>query len=95
MNNTITELRESISHYALAHSINEIPVDYYETMLDAWNNINTQGYDWDSDNAAAALLYAAVIDGIIHDSQITTQGYNALNWAEQYLQQLDKLQAAA
>ena len=33
MNNTITELRDAITVYALDHSIDEIPLEYYETML--------------------------------------------------------------
>lgn len=51
--------------------------------------MNTQGYDWDSHNAAAALLYASVIDGIIYESQMTPQGYRAMNWAEYFLLKLD------
>jgi len=95
MSNNVTELREAIASYALEHSLNEIPLDYYETIAVTWSSMNSEGYRWGSKNAAAVLLYAAVIDGFVHDKQITSQGRNAINWAEQFLQELDKTQAVA
>ncbi len=92
MRHNITELRDAIAGYVLEYSINEIPLHYYETINTTWGIMNTEGYDWDRYNAAAALLYAAVIDGFVHDGQITSQGYNAIAWAEQFLQGHDKTQ---
>jgi len=95
MSNNVIELREAIASYVLEYSLNEIPLDYYEAIADTWRSMNSEGYSWDSKNAAAVLLYAAVIDGFVHDKQITSQGRNAINWAEQFLQKLDKNQAVA
>ena len=89
MSNTITELRNALTDYTLEHGANEIPYDYYETIVETWKNMNAQGYNWDRNNAAAALLYASIIDGIVQDNQITTQGYNAINWAEHFLDKID------
>lgn len=82
MSKELKELREAVSIYALEHSINEIPQHYYEKIVKLWQDVNLNGHDWDKSKAAAALLYAAVVDGIIHQSQMTPQGYRAINWAE-------------
>jgi hypothetical protein len=92
MSSEQSELRVAIANYALEHSINEIPNVYFEKMAKTWHEMNQKGHDWDKYKAAAALLYAAVVDGVIHQSQMTPQGYKALNWAEQYQK---KLKAAA
>ena len=94
MSNELTDLHNTIANYALEHSINEIPQRYYEKMVKTWVDMNLNGHDWDKSKAAAALLYAAVIDGFIHQSQITPQGYRALDWAERYLDKIDATAAA-
>lgn len=33
----------------------------------------------------------AAIGGIVHHSQMTPQGYRALNWAERFLQKIDAM----
>lgn len=88
MSNELTELRSAIAIYALEHSIDGIPHVYFEKMVKTWREMNAKGHDWDKSKAAAALLYTAVVDGIVHRSQMTPQGYRALNWAEQYLQKV-------
>lgn len=88
MSNELTDLHNTIANYALEHSINEIPLHYYEKMATTWKDMNLNGHEWDKYKAAAALLYTAVVDGIVHQSQMTPQGYRALNWAEQYLNRI-------
>ena len=95
MSNELTDLHDTIANYALEHSIKEIPQGYYEKMAKTWKDMKLNGHDWDKSKAAAALLYAAVVDGIIHQSQITPQGYRALDWAERYLEKIDAAVAAS
>ncbi|VAW55019.1 hypothetical protein MNBD_GAMMA06-1390 [hydrothermal vent metagenome] len=84
MSKELRELHEAIKSYALEHSINEIPQLYYKKIVYTWHDMNKNGHDWDKFKAAAALLYVAVTDGTVHLSQITPQGYKALNWAENF-----------
>ena len=89
MSTELRTLHEAISYYALEHSIKEIPQHYYDKMLTTWHRMNLDGHDWDQSKAAAALLYAAVVDGIVHQSQMTPQGYKAMAWAERFLKKID------
>ncbi len=93
MNTKLTELQNAVANYALEHSIAEIPHNYYEKMANTWHDLNTKGHELDKYQAAATLLYAAVIDGLVHQSQMTPQGYKAIKWAEGYLRKLDTLPA--
>lgn len=56
--------------------------------------MNLDDHDWDQSKAAAALLYVAVVDGIVHQSQMTPQGYRAMSWAEHFLERLEAAAAA-
>ncbi len=89
MSSELSELRDAIAKLALEHSIDEIPQLYFEKMVQTWQEMNSKGYGWELSNAAAALLHSAVVDGIVHMSQMTPQGYRALNWAETYMKKLD------
>ena len=91
MSKELRELHHAISGYALEHSVKQIPHTYYDKMVETWSDMNLNGHDWDHTKAAAALLYAVVIDGIVHQSQMTPRGYRAMNWAESYLQKLDAM----
>jgi len=94
MSRELTELRDAIAKLALEHSIDEIPQRYFEKMVQTWREMNSKGYGWELSNAAAALLHTAVVDGIVHMSQMTPQGYRALSWAEDYMKKLDGRAAA-
>jgi len=95
MSREIRLLHESIANYALEHSINEIPQHYFEKSAVTWQDMNNQGYNWDQSKAAAALLHASVTDGIVHQSQMTPQGYRAMDWAERFLQKVEMTAATA
>jgi len=84
MSKMLRELHNAIAGYALEHSVNDIPQRYFERIEKTWQDMNLNGHDWDKSKAAAALLYTAVIDGIVHQSQMTPQGYRALDWAESF-----------
>jgi len=73
----------------LVHFANEIPTPSYEEMLITWHNMNNEGYNWNQDHAAAALLFTAVINGTVHISQLTPKGYKAIDWAESFMKSLD------
>ena len=85
MSSELTDLHDAIAHLALEHSVKQIPQAYFERILETWHGMNAKGHDWDQSNAAAALLHTCVTTGIIHISQLTPQGYRALNWAEQFM----------
>jgi len=89
VNQKSTAIQKVIAIYALVHYGNEIPDSYYQTMITTWRDMNNQGYNWNQDNAAAALLFAAVIDGIVHISQLTPKGYKAIDWAQDFMRSLD------
>ena len=89
MSKQLRELHNTIADYALEHSINEIPQRYFERIEKTWQDMNLNGHDWDKSKAAAALLYTAVVDGIVHQSQMTPQGYRALDWAEDFQKELE------
>lgn len=89
MNKELRELHDVIASYALEHSIAEIPQRYFERIAKTWQDMNQNGHDWDKSKAAAALLHTAVIDGIVHQSQMTPQGYRALDWAENFQKKFD------
>ena len=91
----LAAIEKVIAIYALVHCANEVPSTYYEAMISTWHDMNSQGYNWTQNNAAAALLFAAVIDGIIHISQLTPKGYKAIDWAENFMRNLDALDAKA
>jgi len=93
MSKDLRELHNTIAGYALEHSINEIPQHYFEKIEKTWQDMNLNGHDWDKSKAAATLLHTAVVDGIIHQSQMTPQGYKALNWAENFQKKLDAIPA--
>ncbi|HHJ35239.1 MAG TPA: hypothetical protein ENJ87_05700 [Gammaproteobacteria bacterium] len=82
-----------IAKYALVHCANEIPQSYYETMIKTWHEMNRQGHDWSQSNAAAALLHLAVVEGIIHISQLTPRGYKAIDWAKNFTRNLEAVAA--
>ncbi len=92
MSKELRELHDAIAHYALEHSVGEIPQLYFDRTVKTWNKMNLDDQGWDKTKAAAALLHAAVTSGLIHQSQMTPQGYRALNWAENFYR---KFEAAA
>jgi hypothetical protein len=93
MSKELRELHDAIAGYALEHSVNEIPPRYFERIERTWHDMNQNGHDWDKSKAAAALLYTAVIDGVVHQSQMTPQGYKALNWAKSFQKNFNEMAA--
>jgi hypothetical protein len=89
INQKLSAIQKVITIYALVHFGNEIPDSYYQAMINTWHDMDRQGYKWNQDNAAAALLFVAVIDGIVHISQLTPKGYKAIDWAEDFMRSLD------
>jgi hypothetical protein len=85
MSSELNDLHDAIAQLALEYSIKQIPRAYFEKMIETWHGMNAKGHNWDQSNAAAALLHTCVTAGIIHMSQLTPQGYRALNWAQQFM----------
>ncbi len=88
MSKELKELRDTLADYALDYCINDIPQQYFEKIEKTWQDMKKKGHDWDKSKAAATLLHSAVLDGIVHQSQMTPQGYKALSWAENFHKKL-------
>ena len=85
---SLDHLQSTVRKFALEHSIDEIPRSYYEAIMETWHEMNLLNYNWDHRMAAAALIYAAVVDGFVHPSQMTPEGYRAFDSAEIYMHKL-------
>ena len=90
MSSELSDLHDAIANLALEHSVKQIPRAYFEKMIKTRHGMTSKGHGWDQSNAAAALLHTCITAGIIHISQLTPQGYRALNWAEQFMKGKNK-----
>ncbi len=87
-----SKLRSVVESYAYKHGVDAIPYEYYDRMVDAWNCINDYGREnlkGDRYKVAAAVLFAAHMDGYIHEAQITPKGLQAMKCAGKFLQETD------
>jgi hypothetical protein len=82
------ELHQALAIYTKTDIHEDIPVDYYRRVIKAWFRANNRGLSWDVQQAAAILVYLAFNEGALHPSQLNTDGLNALDWAEKFLQQI-------
>ena len=82
------ELHQALARYTNVDIHEDIPVDYYRRIIKAWLRANNKGLSWDVHQAASILIYLAFNEGILHPSQLNTDGLTALDWAEKFLQQI-------
>jgi len=66
-----------------------VPDDYFEMILYVWRRMNEQETGWDEVKAASVLLCILYRDGMMHQDQISTEGHQAMKWAENYLENTD------
>jgi hypothetical protein len=83
------ELHQALARYTKSDIHEDIPVDYYRRVIKAWFRANNKGLSWDVQQAAVILVYLAFNEGNLHPSQLNTDGLNALDWAEKFLQQVE------
>jgi len=88
MRHKITELQNTLHIFVLAHCIGQIPQQHFENAASHWTEMIQNGHKWDRYKAAALLLDASVKNGYIHESQITPDGYKAIDWAQDTLKNL-------
>jgi len=82
------ELHQALARYTKTDIHEDIPVDYYRRVIKAWFRANNKGLSWDVQQSAAILVYLAFNEGVIHPSQLNTDGLEVLDWAEKFLQQV-------
>ena len=83
------ELEQALSLYTCGNSHEKIPVNYYQRVVKAWFIANNKGLSWDAQQAASILLYLAFSEGVLHPSQLNSDGLKALDTAEKFLQQIN------
>ena len=83
------ELHRALARYTKSDIHEDIAVDYYRRVIKAWFRANNKGLSWDVQQAAAILIYLAFNEDNLHPSQLNTDGLNALDWAEKFLQQVE------
>jgi len=84
------ELHTALLHYTCEDIHDNIPVDYYRRVMKAWFRANNAGLSWDVQQAASILLYLAFNEGQITPSQLNSNGLKVLDWAEKFLEQINK-----
>jgi hypothetical protein len=82
------ELHEALSRYTITDIHEDIPIDYYRRIMKAWFRANNQGLSWDVQQAASILVYLAFDEEAVDLDQLSTDGLNALDWAEKFLLQI-------
>ena len=79
-------LDQALAVYTRNDEREKIPVEYYRKVIKKAIEINNKGKQWDIQQSAAVLLYLAFSDGHLQPSQLTSNGLNALDYAEMLLQ---------
>lgn len=83
------ELHEALARYTKVENHEDIPVDYYRRVIKAWFKANNKGLSWDVQQSAAILVYLAFNEDAIKPSQLNSDGFEALEWAEKFLEQIN------
>lgn len=83
------ELHEALARYTKVENHEDIPVDYYRRVIKAWFKANNKGLSWDVQQSAAILVYLAFNEDAIKPSQLNADGFEALEWAEKFLEQIN------
>jgi len=83
------ELHQALARYTRTDIHEEIPVDFYRRVIKASFRANNKGLNWDINQAASVLIYLAFNEGYIQPNQLTGRGLKTLDWAENFLEQID------
>lgn len=79
------ELDQAITIYTQGSVDEMIPPEYYRQVIKLAILMNNDGKQWDMQQSAAILLYLAFNDGHLQPSQLTSNGLEALDYAEKLL----------
>ena len=82
------ELEQALSLYTCGNSHEQIPITYYQRVVKACITANNKGLCWDSQQTASILLFLAFTEGVLHPSQLNSEGLKALDSAEIFLNQI-------
>lgn len=82
------EIHKALSLYTYEDIHETIPIDYYRRVIKACYRANNSGLNWDVQKAASILLYIAFNEGHLQPKQLNTDGLSTLDWAENFLKQI-------
>jgi len=83
------ELHQALARYTREDIHENIPVDYYRRVIKACFRANNKGLNWDINQAASILVYLAFNEGYIQPNQLNSSGLETLDWAENFLDQIN------
>ena len=83
------ELHQALARYTCDDIHESIPVDFYRRVIKACFLANNKGLNWDVNQAASILIYLAFNEGYIQPSQLNSGGLKTLDWAENFLDQIN------
>ena len=83
------ELDTAVSAYIRGDIHEIIPTEYFRRSMKTAIQMQNDGKHWDIQQSAAVLLYYAFNDEHLHPSQLTSEGLDALTFAEKLLHKHD------
>jgi len=83
------ELHQALALYTCEDIHENIPVDFYRRVIKACFRANNKGLNWDVNQAASILVYLAFNEGFIQPNQLNGSGLKTLDWAENFLEQIN------
>jgi hypothetical protein len=80
------ELIQALRDYTHTDVSNEISDENYRVVIKLAIRKNRMDQQWDLRHICAVLLYIAFNEGQLHPSQLNSKGLEALDWAEQLIE---------
>ena len=80
------ELIQTLRNYTHRDISNEISDEHYRMAIKLAIRKNRLEQQWDLQHISAVLLHIAFNDGLLHPSQLNSDGLTALDWAERLIE---------
>lgn len=80
------ELIQTLRNYTNRDISNEISDEHYRLAIKLAIRKNRLEQQWDLQHISAVLLHIAFNDGLLHPSQLNSNGLTALDWAERLIE---------
>ena len=80
------ELIQTLRNYTHRDISNEISDEHYRLAIKLAIRKNRLEQQWDLQHISAVLLHIAFNDGLLHPSQLNSNGLTALDWAERLIE---------
>ena len=81
------ELIQTLRNYTHRDISNEISDEHYRLAIKLAIRKNRLEQQWDLQHISAVLLHIAFNDGLLHPSQLNSEGLIALDWAERLIEE--------